>query len=139
MHIHLHIGIGLRQQAAHILAQLDAGQGEALVAALGLHLEASDPLHVLAKIFYGKGGNGVPVLFAGGGPAQFDDAEDLFQRLKRGVHVRPVLLRLHIHRGLEAVDPELADGLQSSAHIAHQLLFKGFPVETLEHDLAQLE
>ena len=138
MDIHHRVRVGVGQLAPHILAQLYAGHGEGLVAALGLHLEALCPLHIIPEIFYCQPGNGLLVLLAAGGPAEIYNAEDLPQSLEGGVHVG-ALRPLHVNRGLHAVDPEIPYGGQAAAHIGQQLLLKALAVEALEDYLPQLQ
>ncbi len=139
MDVHRRIGIGLAELAAHVLAKLYAGHGEGLVAALGLNLEAPCPLHILPEIVYGQSRDGVLVLCAACGPGQIDYAENLFQRVKGGIHVLAVAPRLHIHRGLETVDPKAANGRQTAADVAHKLQLEAFAVQSLQHQLPKME
>ena len=138
VHVNCGVGEGLGKLTAHILAQLDAGHGEGLVAALGLNLEALCAEHILAQILLGKGHDGVLVLFAGGGADDGNDAEDLTQNLHGGVHIGAVVLALNVDGRLEAVYLEFADLFQTAADVGLKLLLKSAAVQALEHQLAQL-
>ena len=117
VYIDLDVGISLVQLAADVLAQLDAGHREALVAALGLDLEALRAEHIVPQIVDGELRYRVLVLFAGGGAAELDDAEHLLQRFKGCVHIRAVLRGLDVHGGLEAIYAELADVCKAASDI----------------------
>ena len=75
--IHLQVGIGLGQQSAHVLAQLNGGHGEGLIAALGLHLKALGAAQLIVQIGAGRPEKGVRILLAGLGPGQGRHAEEL--------------------------------------------------------------
>ena len=137
--VHACAGERLGKLAAHILAQLYAAHGEALVAAAGLDLEALRAQHILPEVFLGQRGNGVLVLLAGGGAGHLDDAEHLFQRLERRVHIGPIADRLDINDGLKAVYVEFADGREAALDVSDQLCLKGAAVESLQDHLAELE
>ena len=134
--VHLRLRVCLGQQAADVLGELDAGQVEALVRALRLDLEARGVFHVLAQVFDGELCDGVLVLLAGGGAGERHYAEGPGERFKGGVHVRRAVLRLDIHRGLHAVDAEIAQRLEPLPDVGEELLLKVALVEPLEHHLA---
>ena len=133
------LGIGLGEEAADVLGELDAREVEALVGALGLDLEALRGEHVVAQILDGELGYGVLVLLAGRGARERHDAEGLAQRVEGRVHVRELVLRLHIDRALHAVDVEGAHGLEPLSYVGHELLLEKPPVEPLQDDLALFE
>ena len=138
VHVHLHIGICLVQLPADVLAELYARHGEALVTALGLHLEALRAQHFIAQVFLRQRGYRVLVLLAGRRAHQCDYAEHVLQRLERRVDIGVVLLRLHIYGGLDAVDPELPYMRKPAAHIRHKLLLKIPAVQPLQDYFAEL-
>ena len=139
MDIDLGIGISLGKLPSHILAELDAGHWEGLVAALGFDLEALRVQHILTQIFHGKLNYRVLILLAACGACQVYYAEHLFECFKRFVHILVPALRLDIDGGLQAVHPEIAYVREPAAHICHQLLFKASTVQPLENYLAKLE
>ena len=62
---------------------------EALVGALGLHLEALGGEHILAQVLDGEPCDGVLVLLAGRGARERHDAEDVYKRQVITVTAKP--------------------------------------------------
>ena len=75
----------------------------------------------------------------GRGTGERHDAEGLGERVKGRVHIREVVLRLHVDRGLHAVDLEISHGLEPLAYVGNEPLLEISPVEALQDDLALLE
>ena len=75
--VHARLRVGLCKPAADVLGELYAGHVEALVGALGLHLEALSGEHILAQVLDGEPCDGVLVLLAGRGARERHDAEGL--------------------------------------------------------------
>ena len=139
IHVHLRLREGVRELAADVLAELDARQGEALVGALALDLEALCRAHGLRKDGLRAVGDGVLVLRAGARAGQGDDAEDLFHGLVGAVDVRLAVSRLHIDGRLHGVDAPVAEGGEPPLHVGDQPLLEEAAVLPLEDQLALLE
>ena len=128
----------LMQRAADLLGDLDRRQGEGLVGALALDLEALRRAHVARKVLLRRGDDLLDVLFARQRLRNGDDAEDLLAALKRGLNVALVVLRLDVDGALLGVDAEIAAFRHAAVDVRHQLIFEAAAVQALEHDLAEL-
>ena len=137
--VHLQVGIGFREQTAYVLAQLDGGHGEGLVAAFGLHLEALGVFQVLIQIGAGGLEKGVRVLLAGFGTGQAHDAEQLLHGLPCAVQITGLLQGLHVDDRLAGDGAEAAVGVETALEVAHQPLFKPASVQAFQDDLAHLQ
>ena len=138
MHVHPAFGEGVRQKAADVLRNGDARHREALVRALCLDLEALRLFELFAEIALRRLKNGVLILLAGGGAAYRDRAEHRLHSLEGGVHIAIVRLRLNVGRGLDGVDPEIAEAAKPPPDVCHKLILKYPLVKALEHDLPVL-
>ena len=136
VHVCHDMGKGLVQLSAHELGELDGGQGEGFVGALGLDLEALGGHEVVVEVGLGRLQNGLRGLLAGLGAGKAHHAEETGQRLEGPVHVAVLGLRLDIGDGLAGVDAELAELFQAPPGVAHEPLLKGPAVEALEDHLA---
>ena len=96
------------QRAADLLGNLDGRQGEGLVSALTLDLEAPGRAHLARKVIFRRGDDLLDVLFARQRLRNGNDAEDLLAALKRGLDVALVILGLDIDGALLGVDAEIA-------------------------------
>ena len=139
MYIHRQVGEGVLKLAAHPLAELDGGHGEALVRPLGLHLEAVGGGEGLLEIGPGGLEDGFLILAAGQGPGHGDDAEDPAAGGVGRLHVALVRQGLHIDGTLLGVDVELAAPADPAADVGNELVLKAAAVEALEDHLAQLQ
>ena len=137
--VHLQMRVGFREQAAYVLAQLDGGHGEGLVAALGLHLEALGVFQVLVQIGTGGLEKGVRVLLAGFGTGQAHDAKQLLHGLPCAVQIAGLLQRFHVDDGLTGDGADAAVGVEAALEVAHQPLFKATAVQAFQDDLAHLQ
>ena len=131
VHFRVRVRIRLGEEAADVLAELNARERQALVGALRLDLEGGDGEHIVAEVLNRLLRNDVLILLAGGSACDSRKTEDLLGRLERIVEIRLVVPRLHIKRGLAAGDLIFADMLEPTAKVVHQLLFKEAFVETL--------
>ena len=138
VYIHLQVGIGLVELAAHPLAQLNRAHGEGLVGTLALHLEAAGRRQGLPQIRLGGGQNGLLLLGAGNGPCNGDDAEHLLAGGIGPGQIADLLRRLHIDGTLLGVDAELAEAGGTAADVAHKLHLKAAAIQALQDHLAQL-
>ena len=139
MHVHLHPRMDFRQPSADLLGQLDGGQGEALVRPLGLHLEGLGTVQVVPQIVFDSGKNRIQVLLAGAAAAQAHHAENGAAGFPCSVHVRFLVHRLYVHRGLEDIHVKIAILLHAAADVLPQLVLKLALVRALQDDLAQLQ
>ena len=139
VHIHRQVGPGIGNPSADFLGNGNAGHGERLVGALGLHLKGPGAVQIITQIFLDGAVDGIEILFAGTAPAQADHAENRAAGLPGAVHISAFIHRLHINRGLHDIDIKIAVGLYSVAHILTQAVFKLTLVCALQHNLAQLQ
>ena len=139
MDIHLQMRIGIVDHAAHILAQLDGGHGEALVRPLGLHLEGFGRHELVMEIGGRRLKEGILVLLAGLGAAQARHAEHRLNGRPGALQIAGCLQRLHIHRGLPGIDAEAAILVDAAADIGGQPILELAAVQPLQDDLAHLE
>ena len=139
MDIYLHPRVGFRQPSADLLRQLDGGQGEALVRALGLDLEGLGAVQIVSQIVFDGGKDRVQVLLAGAAAAQAHHAENGTAGFPCPVHVRFLVHRLYVHRGLEDIHVKIAVLLHAAADVLPQLVLKLALVRALQDDLAQLQ
>ena len=128
----------LMERPADLLGKLDRRQGEGLVGALALDLEALRRAHFIGKVLLRRGNDLLHVLLAGQGLGNGDDAEDLLAALKGRVNVAVFVLGLDVDGALLGVDTEIAAFCHAAVDVRHQLIFKAAAVEPLEHDLAEL-
>ena len=138
MDVHLHPGVGFRQPSADFLGQLDGGQGEALVRAFGLHLEGLGTVQIVPQVIFDGGKDRVQVFLAGAAAAQAHHAENGAAGFPRSIHVRFLVHRLHVHRGLENIHVKIAVLLHAAADILPQFVLKLALIRALQDDLAQL-
>ena len=128
----------LMERPADLLGKLDRRQGEGLVGALALDLEALRRAHFIGKVLLRRGNDLLHVLLAGQCLGNGDDAEDLLAALKGRVNVAVFVLGLDVDGALLGIDTEIAAFCHAAVDVRHQLIFKAAAVEPLEHDLAEL-
>ena len=138
MDIHLHIGMSLCQSTTDLLRELDGIQGEALVGALGLHLEGLGAIQLLAQIIFNRLKNGIHILFAGTAAAQTHHTENAPASFPCAIHIALLIHRLHIQSGLHQIHVEFAISLHTAANVLAQTAFKLALIGALQDDLAQL-
>ena len=137
--IHRHVGEGLRQLAAHGLADLDGVQIKMLVRPLALHLKGSGGGKGGGKIGLGRLHDGLHRLLAGHGPGHGDDAEHLPGGGVGRLHVAAVRGGLHVNGALADIDLEAAAVFQPPSNVGDELILKEPAVQTLQDHLAQLQ
>ena len=134
--IHLEVIVLAQQVSAQLPHQLRAGHGEALVGAAGLHLKGADAVETVAQIILRRLADGVKIFLTDHGTAQGSQTKDGLDPVEREVHVDVLFLGLHVERGLSAVHPELAHGLEAVAQNFHHGRLKLVAVEAFQGHFA---
>ena len=129
----------LRNPAADLLGDLDGVEGEALIGALGLNLEAFLYGKLVSEVLYDSFENRVEVLFTGAAAAHRRDTENRAAGLPRAVQVAVVVQGLNIKGRLRDGDLKLAKFRHTPAGIGFELVFKDAAVLSLEDDFAKLQ
>ena len=124
MHIHLQVGMGLRQAASNLLGDANGGQREGLIRALGLHLKRCCRLQVLPQIRLDCVKHPVQILLTGAAAAQRHRTEDKMTRLPCPLQVTVWRLWFHIDSRLDDIHVKFAIGLHPAAHILSELILK---------------
>ena len=134
--IHLQVGVGVVEQAPHVLGDLhavlsggiDSPVSSYMIAKRGVQLELvhffSPPY--TSQVVSGAVVDGVLVLGAGQGPGDGNHAEHLPAGGVGPVYIARLLLGLHIDGALLGVDAEAAVVLEPAADIGRQLVLKDF-------------
>ena len=125
--------------AANFLGDLDGVEGEALIGALGLDLEALLHGKLVSEVLYNGFENRVQVLFTGAAAAHRRNAENRAAGLPRAVQVAVIVQRLDIKGRLRDRDLKLAKLRHTPAGIGFELVFKDAAVLSLEDDFAKLQ
>ena len=139
VHIDRDVREFLRNPAADFLGDLDGVEGEALVRALGLDLEALLHGKLVAEVFHDSLENRVQVLFTGAAAAHRRDTENRAAGFPRAVQVALVVQRLNIKGRLRDGDLKLAKFRHTPAGVGFELVFKDAAVLSLEDDFAKLQ
>ena len=129
----------LGKSSADLLGQLDGVQGELFIRALGLYLERSGAVQIVAQVILDGIKNSIQVLLTGTAAAQAHHTKDSMAGLPGAVHIRQLIHRLHIDRGLHEIYIEITKAAHTAADILPQLGFKLALVGALQDDLAQLQ
>ena len=125
--------------AANFLGDLDGVEGEALIGALGLDLEALLHGKLVSEVLYDSLENRVEVLFTGAAAAHRRDTENRAAGLPCAVQVALVVQRLDIKGRLRDRDLKLAKFRHTPAGVGFELVFKDAAVLSLEDDFAKLQ
>ena len=125
--------------AADFLGDLDGVEGEALVRAFGLDLEALLRGKLVSEVLYDSFENRVQVLFTGAAAAHRRDTENRAAGFPRAVQVALVVQGLDIKGRLRDRDLKLAKFRHTPAGVGFELVFKDAAVLSLEDDFAKLQ
>ena len=139
VNVHGHGGEGLRQLAAHLLAQLDGVEAEGLVGPLALHLEAAGGGEGVRQVALGGVHDGLHRLVTGDGPGHGGNAEHLAAGGVGLLHVAFGIVGLHVDGALADIHLEAAAAAEAAADIVHELVLEGLAVQALQDHLAQLQ
>ena len=137
VHIRNQVRIAVVQIAADLLTDLNGIERKFFVRALCLDLKALRALQLVRQIGVDRLPDGIHILFAHRRTADGGNAEHIVHGFEHLVHIHAVV-GLHVNGGLHRVHTAPAHLFQPAAQIGDQPAFKPAPVETLEHNLAQL-